>query len=914
MPLSPTPRWQSEVPGTRWFRADLHIHTLDDPPREPPPGLVGDRTDAAFLNDYAHHVLDAAVDQGIEVLGLTPHCAYVQVGLSAALAVRDLWLTGSRPDGTPYRDLLFAVYPGFEPNFQDGMKGLHLLFLLDPEIDRDRYLNAFSALMGGRQPYTGKRLERTTLSPRDAFKLLDDPKTLGRDAYVVIAAHPTQQNGIFHRPGDDIPDLVGDRVLALELSRNKSADEDLAANSKLRNAHTRGRALLHNSDANSIPAPGAAPRDRELGHRFTLLKLAAPTLPALRQALLARDARVRLPFVRDAAGALVVAPNLPDAVPLGRPWLKQAQVIGGTSFHRGQTFRFSPDLTCIIGGSMTGKSTLLDGLRLRMGGEAAMPAPRTTIGDSALARARDGFLSGNAQVRLDSPAGDSTRSVEQRTPMRFFSQGELKSLSDDESSIEDLLFHLVPGRAPALIAQREELMHLDAQLTRLVPRIVALSEQVGEAEEELQRTERARAAIARFDEVGAKDLPLVQQDRARAQAYREDIERHATAAEEFHEALEAISLPVLHDADLRALADEAPTFEDLAAAAVADAHQALTKLLALRQRADALSEEAAKRLRTRTEAVQAALVAAGGSAEELNSFGANARAAQHYDSFKAVRDDKVAQRDAAKAEFDRHLARRDALVSSHRDAMRAVCEEIARRFEDRVLVEVKEEGRKGALQDWVQGLRNAGLTRWWNNAGGAQATATALREIARAVEAGDRADALQRSLDLGLSEVVSNTLIEVLSTARKRLETLALRCPDRYELQWVEDGQAKKLDELSGGRKVAVLLSLVLESDDTTPLVVDQPEDELDNRFLNETIIPALHRLKGKRQVIFATHNANIVVNGDADQVIVLEADAHHGRVAVEGAIEEGPVRDAILRTLDGGEEAFRLRRAKYGF
>ncbi len=111
-----------------------------------------------------------------------------------------------------------------------------------------------------------------------------------------------------------------------------------------------------------------------------------------------------------------------------------------------------------------------------------------------------------------------------------------------------------------------------------------------------------------------------------------------------------------------------------------------------------------------------------------------------------------------------------------------------------------------------------------------------------------------------------------------------------------------------------MLLSLVLESDDPTPLVVDQPEDELDNRFLNDTIIPALHRLKGKRQVIFATHNANIVVNGDADQVIALEADAQHGTAYASGAIENPEVREAILRTLDGGEEAFRLRRAKYGF
>ena len=110
------------------------------------------------------------------------------------------------------------------------------------------------------------------------------------------------------------------------------------------------------------------------------------------------------------------------------------------------------------------------------------------------------------------------------------------------------------------------------------------------------------------------------------------------------------------------------------------------------------------------------------------------------------------------------------------------------------------------------------------------------------------------------------------------------------------------------------VLSLLLETKDDRPLVIDQPEDELDNRFLFETVLPALKRLKGCRQIIIATHNANIVVNGDAEQMIQLEATANKGRVACAGAIEEPAVRDTIVRTVDGGDEAFRLRRIKYGF
>lgn len=96
--------------------------------------------------------------------------------------------------------------------------------------------------------------------------------------------------------------------------------------------------------------------------------------------------------------------------------------------------------------------------------------------------------------------------------------------------------------------------------------------------------------------------------------------------------------------------------------------------------------------------------------------------------------------------------------------------------------------------------------------------------------------------------------------------------------------------------------------------MIDQPEDEIDKAFLFETVLPALRRLKGKRQVVLVTHDANIVVNGDADQVICLKADADKGSVSATGVIEEPTIRDRIITTLDGGREAFALRLAKYRF
>ncbi|WP_295388381.1 AAA family ATPase [uncultured Thiodictyon sp.] len=924
MTLEPAERWDDEVPGTRWFRADLHLHTLDDPYVALPPGIEGERDDPAVLRAFAERFLDAAVEQGIEVLGLTPHAACIDHGVSAAWTIVETWRNERQAStGRAYRDLVYAVYPGFEPNFADGNKGIHLIFLFDPTVGKRRYLDAFNGIMGAHAAYEGPRLNLVQKRPADAFKELDAPKAVGKRNYIVVAPHPLRENGLLSRPDHYIADLAGGRIHAAELRRDMTLDEDLAESPKLRHAFERTRiALYHTSDAIKLADPGAAPAERALGYRFALIKLASPTLEALRQAFLGRDSRLRIPYIRDAAGQFVLDPNLPVSIPEGpdaRPWIREIRVHGGASFLRDQTFRLSPDLTCIIGGSMTGKSTLLDGLRLVVGGERAMPDRATSVGRDALARARDGFLSGGTQVEMESPAGDLARPVAERFTPRFFSQGELKSLADDDDGIEHLLFHLVPGRGAALLAQRDALRDLDRRVADAVPWLTRLLGQVAEAEQEFQRTADAREAMKQFEQAGTAALPPAQQDAGRAKTFASDVRDQTERARETAEAIGALDVPMLNSPEIRALLS--PPMPQDAADAASLLNMAKTRAgavvaaLATLGGIAAASETAANtRLAQLTAQVQAALVAAGRSASDLNQFDAYAKTAQHYDSFLAALQGKKQEFKEARDRFNADLTERDTLVTAHRAAITQVCGEVEARFAGRVLVAVDPEGRRGPLESWVLGLRNQGITRWWNSGGAQSATPTKLRTVIEAFTEPDPAAAQVQAKALGMPDAVATSFFEQIAPWARQLEVWALRSPDRYRIRWVEDGAPKDLKGLSGGRRVAVLLSLILESDDPTPLFVDQPEDELDNRFLNETIIPALHRLKGKRQVVFATHNANLVVNRDADQVIALEADAEHGRVDATGAIEDDAIRSAILRTLDGGDAAFRLRRKKYGY
>ena len=129
----------------------------------------------------------------------------------------------------------------------------------------------------------------------------------------------------------------------------------------------------------------------------------------------------------------------------------------------------------------------------------------------------------------------------------------------------------------------------------------------------------------------------------------------------------------------------------------------------------------------------------------------------------------------------------------------------------------------------------------------------------------------------------------------------------------------RQLDQLSTGQRATALLLLLLQGG-SAPLVIDQPEDDLDNRFVYDSIVPRVRGCKQQRQLVFASHNANIPVLGDADQIIGLQAVERDGVVVGEldpsgvGSIDHRPVRSLVEELLEGGKEAFEMRRYLYGF
>jgi energy-coupling factor transporter ATP-binding protein EcfA2 len=184
-------------------------------------------------------------------------------------------------------------------------------------------------------------------------------------------------------------------------------------------------------------------------------------------------------------------------------------------------------------------------------------------------------------------------------------------------------------------------------------------------------------------------------------------------------------------------------------------------------------------------------------------------------------------------------------------------------------------------------------------------------ELAQIIQENDLAE-FEALLSFGQER--SSRILEAFRGALNPLQVEVTEIEDRVSIE-LNVGTAaqpnfKDAAELSQGQKCTALLPLLLSRREM-PLLIDQPEDNLDNHFIFETVVDAVRRLREVRQMIFITHNANIPVLGEADLVIVMNSDGKKGYVQKAGTLDE--CRDEIVDLLEGGQKAFDARSRRYG-
>jgi hypothetical protein len=498
-----------------------------------------------------------------------------------------------------------------------------------------------------------------------------------------------------------------------------------------------------------------------------------------------------------------------------------------------------------------------------------------------------------------------------------FSQNEIEEIASDPAAQLDLLDRFREQEASA-IARELDLLHrqleqssidlhrLDQEIDDLrgraseIPvleeRLKGLAQSGGPDAAKINAAHAAKSLRAREETIPAAiatALDKVTRDAAALQAaFKASLEAH-------------LSDLVLSGPNRDLFAQYVGTVEafstQLAAglAAIGDAARATSIQLA--SHAAALAERHALQ-----EAEYRALVA---SSEEQGE-----RAAERAGLQKALADAQAAAADQLAKEKQRSVlaAVRAGLlnrVSELRDQRfllrKGVAEHLSRQFPS-IRVSVLQAAELQGYRDTVaDALKGAGVKQGMVADRLSQAFLPS--ELAALVQANDRSRLAQGA---ALDDERAAKVIEALRRTGTSYSIETVEIDDRPSVELLDGDTYKDSAQLSTGQRCTTILPILLTQSER-PLLIDQPEDNLDNAFVYDTIVTALRAVKGTRQVIFVTHNPNIPVLGEAQRVFVFASDGQHAAVKRVGTVDE--CKDDIERILEGGREAFLQRKARYG-
>jgi hypothetical protein len=455
-------------------------------------------------------------------------------------------------------------------------------------------------------------------------------------------------------------------------------------------------------------------------------------------------------------------------------------------------------------------------------------------------------------------------------------------------------------------------------------RLVKAHERKDEVEEQIAKLPKLQERVRQFREHGLEEklkvVPLLERERQLEPRMQQEIERVRGARRRFEEDLPDLvflsdrALESLPHADL--LREGRQILEKLGKglqrglasidSALTEADTALTPLGVKLQQAMAESE-------ARLEQDFAKLPAmADKTGREVGV--AYQRLLREIEEIKPTRS-QLKTVDALIDDLEQ--ARRNLLgeisdIRSERTAakQRAV-KGLNKRLSGKLRVTIVPDGLRKSLREFLQGLPGIGpqKTRWVDEAEGLSVPA-----LASAIRAGR--DALL-GMEWGLTPAVAEALTKLTDSQIHELEAIDIKDRVDIELNVSHSGSERfrPLDGLSTGQQCTAILHLLL-LDNRDPLIMDQPEDNLDNAFIAERIVKELLSAKTERQFLFATHNANIPVFGDAEWIGVCSASGDRAEMPsdMQGSIDVPEIRDHVAGILEGGKEAFTQRKAMYGF
>ncbi|SOC30567.1 TrlF family AAA-like ATPase [Thalassospira xiamenensis] len=848
-------------------------------------------------NEYNDAMARACREQGIEIIGITDHFRY---DASVSLAER------LRAEG-------ITVFPGFEANSSEGV---HILCLFSPGTS----VSDMNALIGAcdiRDP-----LVESPISNKSCEQILELVQKRGG---VAISAHVTQSSGLlktlrgtaranawkseYHHaaaipgPVETVPPEL------LQICKNKEHDY----------RRSRPIAFVNASDISN-------PEDFAKDSASCLVKMTDISIEGLKQAFLDPGGRV-----------LLNSDNVPSE------YTRIVAVSWDRGLLSGQSVALNAGLNVLIGGRGAGKSTIIESLRyvfdMKPSGKQAEVTHKAMMKELVGQRASISVLvyspspspgyylverTYGQDPRVKNQHGEliqDLRPLDLIPGLEVYGQHEISELTRDRTKLAEVLERFVGHDQRRSV----ELDGIRARLRESRNGIIEKQNKIDVLKEALAALPGLIEKLKRFKETGIPDLT-----------------KEMTAVKAEERLLEDVSIKL---ADFNGLQIELrPTMMEATKSVLPldgdqtlPNHETLKPLQGIFPELDEVRRAAADLLAAAHEK----------AIDDFNSIKSawlplRAAAAARYDAVKAELEregydpeeylnleDQIARLTRKKSEKE-NLEQELADLRFIRKKIIEEWEAADRRAYNELEVAAKKVSRK------LSGVVKAVLLP--------SSSLEPLEEIIRLHVEGHLAQPLAKLADieaLSLSDLANNirsgsvTLVEKYGfsdvSARKiadagealALEVEECRIPPEalIELNVGRDRAEnwKRLENLSAGQKAtAVLLLLLLDAD--APLIIDQPEDDLDNQFIAGRVVPLMRDAKKCRQFIFSSHNPNIPVLGDADQIIGLTATVEEGedrtKISEEncGSIDKVSVQQLIKELLEGGEQAFTTRRAKYGF
>ena len=277
----------------------------------------------------------------------------------------------------------------------------------------------------------------------------------------------------------------------------------------------------------------------------------------------------------------------------------------------------------------------------------------------------------------------------------------------------------------------------------------------------------------------------------------------------------------------------------------------------------------------------------------------------HYEKQKQRKDELLKQREALLFELD------NAVIERYRKINIKARKLKRNELKGKMEIKVRKHGNRNNLIEWMTNLHGVGPRKisWIE-----EKDDLTVRQLVKDIRSGDENILKQ---EYGMTSATSEVLVKMSNEQLFELEELVLEESLNIVLNvgTADKPNFKNIKGLSSGQKCTAILNLLLlESKD--PIIIDQPEDNLDNTFIAENIVSELRKQKETRQFIFSTHNANLPVFGDAEWIGAMEIDEGKSIIKDEhiGSIDKANLRTLVENILEGGKEAFEMRGLKYTF